>query len=372
MRFVSVFSSLNDSIFTTPDFLESRHLPSLDGWRAVAIMLVILGHAKLTEGMPPSIYYLLDILVFAELGVRIFFIISGFLITTLLIKEFNRSNRINLKLFYIRRFLRICRVYYVYLFVIILINNYLQLEISKETFIAAFLYITNFQFAEGSWFTGHSWSLAVEEQFYLFWPVLFLINIRRLVFFCILILLCLPLLRVYWYYNPDYSKITLAPFLAHADALLTGCLLAALSFKSVFSCSQIIWQKSYLVVFSISLIFAITYCQSRFLYGSIMQTIGYLINNVLIGFLLLRTVIVKRSLFFCFLNNRITKRIGALSYSLYLWQQLFLVPKDYYYGKFAWCLFPTNILLTGLLAYFSYQYFESYFLRFKSRYSVKV
>ncbi|RZL38593.1 MAG: acyltransferase, partial [Pedobacter sp.] len=92
--------------FSIPDFLHKNYLPSLDGWRAVAIILVILGHAKLTVSEGSFYYQFVETFIYAELGVRIFFVLSGFLITTLLIKEHINKGRINIKRFFIRRTLR--------------------------------------------------------------------------------------------------------------------------------------------------------------------------------------------------------------------------------------------------------------------------
>src|SRR5690606_11080924 len=134
--------------------------------RAVAIILVILGHAKFTEGVSKPVHNFLETFVYAQLGVKIFFVLSGFLITTLLIKEYQKNGRISLKAFYIRRLLRIFPVFYLYLFVLLLVNYLLQLNLSWQNFAGAALYLNNFSFFAGTWLTGHSRSLAVEEQFY--------------------------------------------------------------------------------------------------------------------------------------------------------------------------------------------------------------
>ncbi|HMC86217.1 MAG TPA: acyltransferase family protein, partial [Chitinophagaceae bacterium] len=108
-----------------------------------------------------------------QLGVKLFFVISGFLITTLLIKEKIKTNTINLKKFYIRRFLRIFPVFYLFLIVIIVLNFVLHLAIPWYIFLTAALYLTNFFIYQTHWTMVHFWSLSVEEQYYLVWPALF-------------------------------------------------------------------------------------------------------------------------------------------------------------------------------------------------------
>ncbi|KQN30873.1 hypothetical protein ASE92_19235 [Pedobacter sp. Leaf41] len=96
----------------------------MDGWRAVAIMMVILGHFMLTLEPGSIIHTILKLTAIGGLGVKIFFVLSGFLITTLLIKEKIKYTRINLKKFFIRRVLRIIPVLYLYLIVIFFVNHF--------------------------------------------------------------------------------------------------------------------------------------------------------------------------------------------------------------------------------------------------------
>src|SRR5690242_4601723 len=90
----------------------SSHIPSLDGLRAVSILFVLIGHMENTRNFPLHVSAVLGDI--ANLGVRVFFVISGFLITTLLLKEFDRTGRISLSNFYLRRTLRIFPAFYAY------------------------------------------------------------------------------------------------------------------------------------------------------------------------------------------------------------------------------------------------------------------
>jgi len=157
----------------------SNKILEIQGLRAVAATLVLIFHAKFISG--------------GFIGVDIFYVISGFLITGLLLKEFNTTGRISLKVFYLRRSKRLLPTSFLVLFVTALFAWLVLPPISRGSIgrdlIATTLYISNYLFA---WWQNdyqnlsatpspfiHYWSLAVEEQFYLFWP-LFIIALAKL------------------------------------------------------------------------------------------------------------------------------------------------------------------------------------------------
>ncbi|HTL08949.1 MAG TPA: acyltransferase, partial [Chitinophagaceae bacterium] len=173
----NALGQLFQSAFTMPELLKGGKIPSIDGLRAIAILWVIGGHIKHSLNNSSATFNALDIVFgVGQLGVKFFFVISGFLITTLLIKEKLRTSTIDLKKFYIRRFLRIFPVYYLYLAVILVLNFSCGMGISGTTFILAVLYLTNFNMSSYNWSLMHSWSLSVEEQYYLLWPTIFKLN----------------------------------------------------------------------------------------------------------------------------------------------------------------------------------------------------
>lgn len=144
----------------------SVYIPGLDGMRTISILLVILGHSGLT-------------FVPGALGVTIFFFISGFLITNLLLIEQDASDRIDVKAFYIRRYLRLMPEMAFYVAVGLVVGLFLNALPSLLSTLAALFYFTNYLKAfhvSGEvmpFVTGHFWSLAVEEHFYLTWPLAF-------------------------------------------------------------------------------------------------------------------------------------------------------------------------------------------------------
>jgi len=348
-----------------PDFLTHAYLPSLDGWRAVAIVMVVLGHAKLTVSSTSLYYKFAEIFIYAELGVRIFFVLSGFLITSLLIKEFITNGKINIKHFFIKRVLRIFPVLYLYLVVVFILNQIFDLGLISDHFIGPIFYINNFSFFSGTWLTGHTWSLAVEEQFYIIWPFLFSILTKKLWLFCLIMILSIPLFKVFWYYYPAYQELTLAPFISNADAIFSGALLAILSYKKFFNINQKIWKIKGLDLLFISIIFISTYCVHRGYLGLLFYPSSSTICNVMICLLLLRTIINSGTLLYKFLNKKVMIQLGLISYSLYIWQQLFLIPRNGYGNKLSVLNFPLNIIIAIVVSYISFNCYEKYFLKLK-------
>ena len=142
------------------------YVPALDGWRAVAIAMVLFSHVRL-PGQALS-----RIAVYGALGVHLFFAISGFLITDRLLREEQSRGRIGLGAFYIRRVFRILPAAFVYLAVVGVLGAVRLIPMDGGQLLSSALFWRNYYVepAAQSWYTGHFWSLAVEEHFYLLWP----------------------------------------------------------------------------------------------------------------------------------------------------------------------------------------------------------
>jgi peptidoglycan/LPS O-acetylase OafA/YrhL len=156
----------------SPHGRVSFDIPSLDGLRAISFFLVFLGHA----GVP---------LIPGGFGVTVFFFLSGYLITTLLRLEANKYGRVDLKLFYMRRALRIWPPFYLVLVTATLLcaSGFILGKLERPSLVAQFLHYSNFWIAFHGWQgiglgTGVYWSLAVEEHFYLLFPALFALFLR--------------------------------------------------------------------------------------------------------------------------------------------------------------------------------------------------
>src|SRR5215204_4069012 len=131
-----------------------RTIPSLDGLRGISIGLVMLAHLKGTTGVPSLLST--PLLDHGTLGVRIFFVISGFLITRLIVQEIEQTGRLSIRLFFIRRALRIFPAFYLYLAVIALASSLHWLDIPASNLMFAATYTMNYVL-DGRWETGHLW-----------------------------------------------------------------------------------------------------------------------------------------------------------------------------------------------------------------------
>ncbi len=208
---------------------HGERIPSLDGLRALSIALVMVGHAVGTVGAPA---WRLPVVAagVANLGVQVFFVISGLLITTLLDVETDRTGRIDLLKFYFRRTLRIIPPYYAALAILVLLSAQGVISVTTADVWHALTYTSNYQ-PSRSWNVGHFWSLGVEEQFYLLWPALLLwAGRRRGVGLALAAVILVPLVRTLaWVLLPSYRPYVGTSFDTTADALAAGCLLALAS-----------------------------------------------------------------------------------------------------------------------------------------------
>jgi peptidoglycan/LPS O-acetylase OafA/YrhL len=319
-----------------------HRIPSLDGCRAISIILVILSHLCDTPSFHSFDPYARMIYHFGPFGVKVFFVISGFLITTLLLNEERKNGRISIKMFYIRRAFRIWPVAYAFILVLAVLawRNWITLPAHNLLYAATFL-INHVQ--EGSWFTGHFWSLAIEEQFYLVWPLVFLA----------------PLLRTLSYvYQPGIFDAMQQSLLFKGDAIAVGCLLALFS-KELETSRMVhclITLRGFFVIPVISVIMYITLKPFPVFYWAAGESIALLCIAASIW-----RVVHVRDLAFWFLNTKWLVTVGVLSYSLYVWQQLFLNPMS----ASVFNRVPLNLLLVCGVAAFSYHFIESPFLRLR-------
>jgi peptidoglycan/LPS O-acetylase OafA/YrhL len=212
-------------------------LAGLDGLRTLAVMMVLLGHGT--------------VLAMGWIGVQIFFVLSGFLITRVLLADRAATSGFGAYLgrFYTRRALRIFPIYYVYLLALTLAVALLpSLAALSGRLLAGYGYVINFYALTAGYFpsryTDHLWSLAVEEQFYLVWPLLIaLVPASRRTAMALAIILAGPLLRlalVAWggVFSPMLPTAGTCGFCAvyvfptsHLDAFACGALLNFIAFR---------------------------------------------------------------------------------------------------------------------------------------------
>ncbi len=366
----TTITKLFNKDFETPACLSVNNIPSLDGLRAISILWVIGGHTKFSQNISTAGYQFLS-LVFGggQAGVKLFFVISGFLITTLLIKEKIKTQTINLTKFYIRRFLRIFPVFYLYLLVVFILNHYLHMGVENQFFIIAALYLTNFFMSSVSWPVMHSWSLAVEEQYYLLWPSIFKKNTKIATIVAILFMVLAPVIRVVVYYHPNYNNILLAPFIDGADGIFTGSLLAIVCCKNMVNWS---FFKRFKWIISVAGFFSIWFISDSLLhgrYGKLMLPFGSTLISLFFCCIIISNIQSSKDALSWLLNSRVFVLVGRLSYSIYVWQQLFLLaPANFPAKNFTWNTIPFNLILIAIISMISYYGFEKYFLKIKSAY----
>ncbi len=333
-------------------------IPSLDGLRALSIAFVLFAHLSGTAGFPHMSQGLTGPL--AGFGVRVFFVISGFLITSLLLAEEKRTNTISLTRFYFRRTMRIFPAFYVFVGIMAIAGMLGWVKLNRYDILAAITYTTNYHH-DRSWYLGHAWSVAVEEQFYLLWPFLVkFLGPRGAAKAALVTVVASPLLRLgLLVAAPSFRPGIGETFPTVADAIATGCLLAWHREAWTLSPRWISFVKGPWVWLAPAFGLAMAFFPS----AKVDSLLGQTISNVGILTLIERVVRFPSQGPAPLLNARPVVFVGTLSYSLYLWQQPFLNPAS---TSFA-CHFPVNLGLAVGCALASYYLIETPALRWRAR-----
>lgn len=354
-----------------------RIIPSLNGLRAMSIFMVIFGHTMLRSLAGTHIPFPVGIFADGAFGVNIFFVISGFLITKLLIEEERIDGNISLKAFYARRAFRIFPAYYFILFVYLILQLAGILWFSGTSWLTSVFYMK--YIAGGDWESGHFWSLSVEEHFYLFWPIAFKLFKKRRVSIAIIVIAGVMLVRFNTYFKTiPFSFLTAQESLfLRADALMIGCLTAIyfdkiLVFISKHKPAWYIVPFIFLLIsfFNSPILTGLNYSNHLHL-GIVLIPLGIgtsngLLTNLLIAILIIISINYSGTYWFAFLNKPFMNYLGKLSYSLYLWQQMFFSEKLGPFGKL-----PLNLVMIPILALLSYHFIERPFLKLKNRISIR-
>jgi peptidoglycan/LPS O-acetylase OafA/YrhL len=345
-------------------------IPALDGLRAVSILIVLACHASVSAGFPQSWKPVLPYLLDGHLGVRVFFVISGFLITWLLLGEEQRAGRINIGAFYQRRALRILPVYVTYVLAVLLYDRARQLYPAPACYLYALTFTTGVTPLTSSPL-AHTWSLSVEEQFYLLWPMTFAFcSVRTRFVVAGAVLACGPVVRLVLWSWGQQSLLTFSS-LGHGDAIMCGCLAALLmkqqpqAMGRLLRCRPVLGRL--LAGAAIYLVLVMPHLHWR---GRQFTTpFGVTVQALAASYLLCSYATVRRGLVYKLLNYKLVAGVGVLSYSLYIWQQIFLCPPVAGREPLWWQSFPQNLLVAFAVAWLSYRVVESPFLRLKDRLS---
>ncbi|WP_052460937.1 acyltransferase family protein [Microbacterium gorillae] len=343
-----------------------RVIPSLDGIRALAVIFVIWGHGAATLPQTPVVEQLRAFLPGGYFGVQVFFVLSGFLITTLLLREQSKNGRISLGGFYRRRAYRILPALFLFLLIVtVLALTGVINGVGPRDIISPALFLRDYWPLDGAWWTGHLWSLSVEEQFYILWPLLVLLLPRRVAVRVLIVGIVLsPFIRIGTYLLPFVPDAAVT-FMFHtrADALMIGCLLAFSVGTERFE-RFAAWVFDHHLQWWVVVWLPVSWIMTSKLQGVWLYTVGYLGDALAIATVMLWMMRRPQSPFGRLLNTRVMVHIGLISYSLYLYQQLFQTTHNTtWFG---------GLTIGGLLAMFlaaelSYQLVEKSFLRLRVR-----
>jgi peptidoglycan/LPS O-acetylase OafA/YrhL len=337
-----------------------ERIPSLDGLRAISIGFVLFSHLAGTGGFPVSAAAA-NVWSLGNFGVTVFFVISGFLITGLLLDELARTDRIRLGRFYFRRTLRIFPPYFALLAALLAAQAIGWIALHPGDALHAATYTSNYH-DERSWFVGHTWSLAVEEQFYLLWPaVLVLAGTRRALLIAAATVLVVPVVRV-----AEWELFRAAGYgVGHrfetiADAIAVGCLLACTRpwLHRSEPYMRLLRSPLFVVVPVLALAGNLMHDHPLIAFGA-----GISVMNVCLALCLDWCVTFHEGRIGRVLNARPLVFVGWISYSLYLWQQPFLNRAS----DAAIAQFPLNIVLTIGAALASYYVIERPSLQWRKR-----
>lgn len=354
----------------TPEF---KHIPAFDGIRGIAILFVIIFHLPIPE-----------ITSFSRggfLGVDIFFVLSGFLITSILLKEQSKTGKISLKNFFLRRSLRLLPAYWIFLISVYLFGSYIcQNSDDIETlygnynFVAAFFYFTNWHWliiGKAPIGLGHTWSLAIEEQFYILWSLILFLAFkegksRSLIFLGTLsLIIFLILLRTFRVLNGTEHSVIYFTTDSRMDSLLIGAL-----FSMIFMWKIIPTHFYESKVFRFLVIFAGFAAFWIIFFGNTGRDFFIWklpVFSTSIGLMVLSLAACGKSLAHSFLENKYLCWIGKISYGLYLWHLITIEIS----GKFfqpSFTLVLTAISLAFLISAISFYLIEMPFLKMKYRF----
>jgi peptidoglycan/LPS O-acetylase OafA/YrhL len=342
------------------DPTAEQHIKTLDGMRAVAILLVIFSHVLESVGSHSAWTRA------GYIGVTIFFALSGYLITTRLVQEYEKTGRVSLRNFYIRRAFRILPSAVLFLTLLWVLVQLGVAVCDGSVIRSALLFYTNYidvNYITG-WRAGHFWSLSVEEHFYLFWPCLLIgFGVRRGWITAAVAAAGVCVWRAVDLHHHIIDRLFNAPYLYNqevrtdliADTLLWGCCFAFLRLGKVRSVVSTIATVGLMVILGLYTMPG----EYRAAIHLLPRDIDYLevLLHILPGLILVAVVSSPRAPIGRFLEWAPMRFIGHLSYSLYIWQQLFLG------GPGPRLPLPLAVCSAFACAYLSYRFIEKPFIR---------
>jgi len=378
--------------------MESRkiYFPGLNGLRFWAAFLVILHHVeqfKLWQGLP-NVFKNNFFEAVGHQGVSLFFVLSGFLITFLLLAEYEKTHHIAIKSFYIRRILRIWPLYYLImimgLFILplfITIGPVSQLHEHYTLKIVLFMImLPNVLRVTEAPIVGanQAWSVGVEEQFYILWPLLIRTFRKVLIKFLVIFIVLKFSVTVFmavsldYFLSPDHQYMmyfrTIQRFwdLFQIEQMSLGAIGAYVLFYKKDKILNVLYHPISQIVMAVGIVFILTV---RF------KFIGQTLLDALLFTILIINVSTNKK-FVLKLENRFYTYLGNISYGIYMYHTLCIATVITILQKagldqgnqaiFNALLYTSSIVLTIVIASLSYKYFESFFLKQKERFMIVI
>ena len=335
---------------------DSRRIAELDGWRGVAILCVVIGHTLTVRyGVNPQDEPTGVAGVLSAWGVDIFFIISGFVITRLAIGERAEQGRFSTRRFYTRRILRIIPAFYFYLLCITAFSAARLIDQPTHGTALAAVFVCNVPQMPCGWFAAHSWTLAFENQFYLVFPLIFWVGKKHhatvlLAIFAVLV--AFPFIRfaaqlegiwrIVGGFCASFSFICCGAVAAAHEATLgrfaTGRLGA---YISLISAGFLLGLAMLSVFASFPLGSAPAYVQASLTIVLLPPCLAWLVLR-----LVYRDGWLAR-----LLRSRLLQFFGLISYSLYIWQQVFTAEANQYLAP-SLLTFPPLMVVVAALSWY--------------------
>jgi len=349
------------------DSLSQKTIPSLDGLRGVAVLLVIFHHLNVPFAPDGR-------------GVLTFFVLSGFLITWIMLKESEKSGDISIRNFYVRRVLRIFPAFYVFLvlqFTAQVITRGWPPASMAADFLSSFSYTSNYRFVltpgiEHS--LRHTWALSVEEQFYLLWPwflVAFQKDLRRLTYLLIATIALVDVYRMVLFFNLHVNDKWLTyAFDSRMDHLLVGCLLAVLLKRgALMRFWNFLTARTWISMIPFGLIVLSIALTFRY-HLAYKYAVGFVVDPLLTAVLLVQVIAMGKTRLWGWLNWRLTRYFGQISYAMFLYHMLANKLVFYLLGHPSlWIRVPAVVTVAALLGAGSFHLVERRFLRLKARFT---
>ncbi|MDR6922133.1 MULTISPECIES: acyltransferase [Chryseobacterium] len=344
--------------------IKLKHYNELDGVRAVAVIMVMFFHFFQNIDSSSSI---IKLSLFGKTGVSLFFVLSGFLITRILLNTKEKTSYF--KSFYTRRALRIFPLYFLFLFIYYfifpLVSDWHLASFSEQIWYWTFTQNFAMTFGWDNFGPNYYWSLAVEEHFYLFWPlILYYCPIKKIkwtvLFLCILSFLTRVILIKN---NIEESLFTFA----RLDELALGSFLAILERENKLISSN---SKKFFAAFIISLfpLFYLTFKNGSYslLDNSIRHLVLGLVYTSFVAFIV---SVDSKNRIKQLLNTHLFSFTGKISYGLYVYHPTCFLIIHYYLKNTSIILsFILSFGLAYIISILSYYFFEKRFLKLKNKF----